>query len=188
LSKALLVSSILIPLFGSIVVFIWGHKNKKTVSIVNSVFSGATLAVVIGLYFLYNKGYTLRAGLDVGLPFDLALRADSLGLFLSLITTAVWFLVSIYIIDSIKKRRGIFAFFLLLSLYGMLGITLAENLFTLLIFFEVFSFASAILITHDLTDKSIRAGFQYLFISVVGTAFLIVGTAILFGKKNRFLE
>lgn len=184
MSTFLLVSSIFIPLIGSITTFIWGRKNKDTVSIVSAIFSASTLSVIIALYALFSKGQILRAGIDIGFPFQLALRADSLGLFLSLITTIVWFMASIYSIEYIHERKGVFACFLLLSLYGMLGITLAENFFTLLIFFEVFSIASAILVIHDLSEKAVRAGYQYVFISVVGTAALIVGVVILFAKTG----
>jgi len=180
MSKILLVSAVLIPLVGSVVTFIWGHKGKKTVSLVSTAFTAATFMTVVGLYVLFNQGQTLRAGLDIALPFQLALRADAFGIFLGLLSTSIWFLVTIYSVEYINSNKGLFACFSLLSLYGMLGVTLAENLFSLLIFFEIFSIASSILVMHDLSEKAIRAAFQYLFISVVGTACLIVGTAILF--------
>lgn len=184
MENVLIIWAILIPLIGSFATFIWGRFNKKTVSYVSMVFSAASLIVVIALYMFFSKGQDLRIGFDVGLPFQLALRADALGLFLALITTSLWFLVSIYSIEYIHEHKGIFACFMQLSLYGMLGVTFSENLFTLLLFFEIFSIASAILVIHELTPEAIRAGFQYLFISVVGTACLIVGAAILFNYSG----
>ncbi len=181
MGKTLLLAVILIPLFSSVVVFVWSGKGKKTAAIASTLFSGATLAVAISLYVLFNKGHVIRAGLDVSLPFDLALRADALGLFLTLITTAVWFLVTLYSIEYIHDRKGLFGGFSHLTLFAMLGITLSENLFTLLLFFEVFSFASAILVIHEMTKDAVKAGFQYLFMSIVGTGCLIAGSAIVFG-------
>ena len=184
MSTILLVSAILIPLLGSVTTFIWGHKGKKTVSIVSSAFTAATFMAVVGLYVLFNQGQTLRAGLDIGLPFQLALRADAFSMFLSLLSTSIWFLVTVYSVEYINSNKGLFACFSLLSLYGMLGVTLSENLFTLLIFFETFSLASSVLILHDLSERAVKAAFQYFFISVVGTACLIVGTALLYGQAG----
>ncbi len=180
MSTKLLLAVILIPLIGSIVTFAWGKKGKNTVALASTAFSGATLAISIGLYILFNKGNAVRAAIDVALPFDLALRADALGMFLTLITTSIWFLVTVYSIEYIHENRGTYACFLHLSLFGMLGIVLSENLFTLLLFFEIFSVASALLVIHELTKDAIRAGFQYLFMSVVGTACVIAGSAIVF--------
>lgn len=180
MGKTLLLSSILIPLVGSMVVFAWGKKGKKTVSVIGTIFSAANLGVAIALYLLFNKGIALSATLDVGLPFHLGLKADALGLFLSLVTTAVWFLVTLYSVEYIHEHKGLFATFMQLSLFGMLGITLSENLFTLLLFFEVFSIASAVLVIHEMTQKAIKAGFQYLFMSVVGTGCIIAGSAIVY--------
>lgn len=172
--------SIGIPLFGSILVFLWGYKNKKTVGILNTVLTGSNLAVVIALYVFFNNGETLRVALDVGLPFQLALRADALSMFLALITTSVWFLVTFYSIEYIHENKGMFATVMQLSLFGMLGIVFSENFFTLLIFFEIFSVASALLVIHEMTKDAIKAGFQYLFMSVVGTACIVIGSAIIF--------
>jgi len=179
ISKTLLLAIILVPLIGSVVVFAWGRYSKKTAPIVSTVFSGAALTVAIALYVL-SKGQAIKIGLDVGLPFDLALKADALGLFLTLITTSIWFLVTLYSVEYIHDRKGIFGTFMHLSLFGMLGITLSENLFTLLLFFEIFSLASTILIIHEMTKEAIKAGFQYLFMSVLGTGAIIAGSAIVY--------
>lgn len=184
MSKVLLLLSILIPLAGTITVFIWGRKNKETVSFVSAGFSGATLLVIVSLYVLFNKGFNLTVGFNAGMPFEVALKADPLGLLLSLIAATLGFFVAVYSIEYIKTNKGIFNSFLQLSIYGMLGVTLSQNLFTLLLFFELFSIASTVLIIHKMTPEAIRAGFQYLMISVVGTACMIVAAAIIFANTG----
>ncbi len=175
---------ILIPLLGAIIVWLLKRVSEELGSVVTAVFSGLTMAASIWLLGEYYRGAELAWSLDVGLPFRLAFGLDALGIFMGLVTTIVWFLASIYGIEYIHERRTMFNGFLLLSLYGMLGITTAANLYTLLFFFEVFSVASAVLVIHEMTPEANRAGFQYLIISIVGSAAIIFGAAALFAETG----
>jgi len=184
LAKILLLAAILVPLASSFIVFAQGRVSKRGASILSAVLCGVDLSLVLGLYALFNKGYEVAVEYNVGLPFKLALKADALGLILALIGTTLALFVSFYCIEYIDKNKGLFGTFLHLSMYGMIGIVFSKNLFTLLIFFELFSIASAFLVIHKQTPEAIRAGFQYLFISVVGTACLIGATAILYSTTG----
>src|SRR3990172_5779848 len=146
--KFLILAAILIPLAGAIVVYFAGKLSEEFGGAIATIFSGATLFVVGWMYMLYNQGTVFRLNLEIGMPFKLAFAADSLGLFLSLITCFVWTLASLYAIEYIQERKILFNVFLMLSLYGMLGIALTANMFSLLLFFEVFSVASAVLVVH----------------------------------------
>ncbi len=142
------------------------------------------MAASIWLLGEFYSGAELSWSLDIGLPFKLAFGLDALGIYMALVSTVLWFLASIYSIEYIHERRTMFNGFLLLSLYGMLGITTAGNLYTLLFFFEVFSVASAVLVIHEMTPEANRAGFQYLIISVVGSAAIIFTAAALYAETG----
>ncbi|MDP1808084.1 MAG: proton-conducting transporter membrane subunit [Actinomycetota bacterium] len=173
----LILAAILIPLVGSVAVALVSRYSEEWGAVAATVFCGAALGVVGWLYYLYNQGFALGLSFNVGLPFRLAFRLDALGLFMSLISTLVWVLASIYSLEYITTRKTIFNVFLLLSLYGLLGITMTANLFSLLLFFEVFSVASAVLVMHEGTPEAQRAAFQYLFISIVGSVAIILASA-----------
>ena len=176
----LILVPILIPLIGCVIVALVSRYSEELGGALTTVLSAATLGVVTWLYYLYNQGARLDLAFNVGLPFKLAFSLDALGLFMGFISTLVWTLASLYSLEYITHRKTIFNVFLLLSLYAMLGITSTANLFSLLIFFEVFSVASAVLVMHEGTPEAQRAAFQYLFISIVGSVMIILASAAIF--------
>lgn len=176
----LIIVALLIPAIGGFIS--WGISKfyDEAGGILATLFSAATLFVVGWMYYLSNQGNPLSLKIDIGIiNLPLYFKADALGLFLSLVTCFVWVLATLYSIEYIEERKTLFNVFLLFSLYGMLGITLTGNLFSLLIFFEFFSIASAVLVIHEGTPEAVRAGFQYLFMSIVGSAAMILATAII---------
>lgn len=178
--RYLILLPILIPLAGGFIVWGIGRFSDTLGGAVTTLLSGATLFSVGWMYYLLNRGAEFSVKLNIGIPkLPLHLEADALGLFLSLITAFVWVLASLYAIEYIEERRTLFNVFLLFSLYGMLGINLTGNLFSLLLFFEFFSVASAVLVIHEGTREAVRAGFQYLFISIVGSVAIILAAAVI---------
>lgn len=180
----LILVAILIPFFGSIAVGLIGRYSEEVGALFTTLITGLTLGVVGWLYYLYNQGQTLSLSFNIRLPFPFAFKLDALGLFLSLIAAMVWVLASIYALEYITSKKTLFNGFLLLSLYGMLGITMTANLYSLLIFFEVFSVASAVLVMHEGTPEAQRAAFQYLFISIVGSVAIIFASAAIFSQTG----
>jgi len=176
----LIIIALLIPLVGGFIVWGVSRLYEDAGGILATIISSATLFVVGWMYYLSNQGNPLSLKIDIGIiNLPLYFKADALGLFLSLITSFVWVLATLYSIEYIEERKTLFNVFLLFSLYGMLGITLTGNLFSLLLFFEFFSVASAVLVVHEGTPEAVRAGFQYLFMSVVGSVAIILATAII---------
>jgi len=180
----IILAPILIPLLGAVVIAIVSRYFDELSGFLATVFSVATFGLVIWLYGLYVPGKNLQLAFNVGLPFKLSFGADALSLYLALITTFIWSLASLYAIEYITERKILFNVFLMLSLYGMLGIVFTGNLFSLLIFFEVFSVASAVLVIHEGTKEAQRAGFQYLFISIVGSVAIILATAAIYNATG----
>lgn len=175
----LILLPILLPLVGAIGVALLKRTSEEAGSVVAAVVSGLTFGAAIWLTTRFYQGADLRLAFEIGLPFKLAFGLDALSIFMGLVSTGVWFLAAVYSIEYIHERRTMFNVFMLLSLYGMLGITSAANFYTLLFFFEVFSVASAVLVIHEMTPEANRAGFQYLIISIVGSAAVIFGAAAL---------
>ncbi len=172
--------AILVPFIGAFIVWAISKISEDLGGAFTVLFSAVTLSLIAWAYFLFSQGKELTFKLDILMPVSFQLTPDALGLFLSLITSIVWVLASLYSIEYVNARRTLFNVFLLFSLYGMIGIAFAANLMTLLIFFEFFSVASAELVIHEGTPEAIRAGFQYLFISIVGSVMMIFATAAVY--------
>lgn len=119
---------------------------------------------------------------SLGVSFSLYL--DGLGMLFALLVTGIGFLVFLYTPAYMGKKRGqgqlsawLFAF-----MAAMLGTTLAGNLITLFVFWELTGFCSYMLIGFEHEKESSRAAaLQALLITGVGGLALLAGL-ILMGR------
>jgi multicomponent Na+:H+ antiporter subunit D len=153
--------------------FVEKHRYYHYTFIVSFV----TLVIVLFMYPSIKAGNLLNMSLDTGLGFNFIFRADMLGFFVGIISILLWTLSSLYAIEYMSKSHahGRYNIFSLLSLGGMMGVVFTGNLFTLYIFFELLSVASAILVFHEETPEAMKAGFKYLFLGIAGGLILLFG-------------
>lgn len=119
--------------------------------------------------------YETRLPLAQGL--DLVLRADTLGMLLATVTAGLWLVTTYYAYTYLAEspQRHRFFGFLNLSLMATVGIALANNLFTLLFFYEILILTTYPLIVHRGTTRALRAGKIYLRYNLFGSALLTLG-------------
>ena len=107
-----------------------------------------------------------------------SLRSDKLSvLFLSL-SAVLWLLTTIYAIGYLEKDRGRSRFFGFFSLCvsATAGVSMAGNLFTLLLFYEALTLATFPLVVHRGTRDAVKAGRVYLAYTLVGGLLVLAGT------------
>jgi len=121
-----------------------------------------------------------------GLWGDMVLGIDKLSAFFLATISFISAAVSLYSFQYIssffhKQHIGIFLFLYNLFLLSMVGVVTAGNGFLFLIIWEVMSLATYFLITYEHENPSSRrAGFLYIVMTHMGTAFLIVMFLLLF--------
>jgi multicomponent Na+:H+ antiporter subunit D len=102
----------------------------------------------------------------------LAFRADSLGMFFSAVSSTLWLFTTIYAIGYMERehsRRRFFGFFALcVSTTG--GVSFAENLLTLILFYELLTICTYPLVIHEETPEALKAGQKYLAYTLIGGA------------------
>ncbi len=115
-------------------------------------------------------------------PLDLTFRVDFLGFFLAIIASFIWFFATVFAIDYMnhEKNQGRFFAFFLLTLSGTVGVPLAGDLLSLLLFFELMSLASYVLVIHTQTDEAYSAGNLYLYLGVFGGMCLLTGIGLIY--------
>ncbi len=126
-----------------------------------------TAAAAAALPFLSPEKLTLGY-FPMGVA--LTLNIDGVSLFFSWIFVGVWLCVLRYScgyfgLDPNKKQ--FFAFFLAV-LGAMIGVSYADNLITLYLFFECITLTCFPLIAHERTEKSLEACKKYIFYSLAG--------------------
>ncbi|NOQ65568.1 MAG: DUF4040 domain-containing protein [Methyloprofundus sp.] len=117
------------------------------------------------------------------LGLDITLRADSFGLFIALIITAMGAAVFSYSSGYLgdDPRTGSIMAWLLLFMMSMLGIVLADNIILLFVSWELTSISSYILIGTNHQDPAARAGAKTaLLVTAVG-GLALLGAVVLIG-------
>ncbi len=152
------------------------------------------VSVLIGLvtgmagFMLYRS---IGAGEDTTLTLfqfapnlALSFRPEPLGALFALVAGGLWPLASLYTVGYLrgageKNHTRFFAFYAI-AIHAAMGIALADNLFTLFIFYEILTFSTYPLVTHKGTAEAKAAGRLYLGILVsTSIMFLLLGIIII---------
>ncbi|GAA5315525.1 MAG: hypothetical protein AseanaTS_07300 [Candidatus Pelagadaptatus aseana] len=135
------------------------------------------LALIVLLIAGVYDGAVFETRLPLMPGMDLVLHADTLSLLFVSLTGMLWFLTTIYAIGYLEgtaNRNRFFGFFSL-CVGATLGIALAGNLITFLIFYEFLTLATYPLVVHKGNAASIKAGRIYLTYTLIGGALLLAG-------------
>ena len=145
---------------------------KRSVVVSDYVVMAATFLTVLMVLLLYPVVVT--QGVELRLPgvlgMGLYFHVDALAYALLLVSSVLWFCVMVYAHEYMKvehhPRR--FFFFMGLTYAGVLGTLMAGDLWTMFLFFEVMTFASYVVVTHGQKKASFMAGYNYIFMGLLG--------------------
>lgn len=142
----------------------------------------ALLAVMLLMLADTQDGrYARTTLLELSPGIDIALRADPAGMIFGGLASALWVLAGVYAVGYMrgggehKQTRFFIAF--ALSIASAVGVALAENLLTFVLFYELLSLFTYPLVTHRETEEAIVAGRKYLAYTLSGGLLLIGATA-----------
>ena len=143
--------------------------------------------VVIKLGLVGLMLYGVSQGLDFRfeLPFltgaPLVLHGDALSLQFITLSSVLWLATTIYAIGYLEDaplRSRFFGYFSL-CVSATVGLALAGNLITFLLFYELLTLATFPLVVHRGTPVALRAGRVYLACTLGGGTLLLMGVALL---------
>jgi len=124
-----------------------------------------------------------------GISVDL--RADALGLVFALTASFLWIVTTLYSIGYMRalkehhQTRYYICFAITLS--ATLGLAFSANLITLFLFYEVITFITYPLVTHNGTKEAYAAGNKYLFyLLATSKAFFVPAMFIAYEFSNSF--
>jgi multicomponent Na+:H+ antiporter subunit D len=122
------------------------------------------------------------ASYEVRLPFlpglDLVLQADPLAVLFVALSSVLWLITTVYSVGYLERgdHRSRFFGFFSLCVAATVGVAMAGNLFTFLIFYELLTLATYPLVVHRGTAEALRAGRIYLAYTLGGGLALLFGT------------
>lgn len=184
MTAALLFGLVLLPFVASLAVALLSHATRRGAAFAAGGSMLAGLIMLAALSPAVFAGQTLVVSLpwlpDWGL--DLALRLDGLGLVFVLLIDGIGLLIVLYAYYYMPDddRLGRFYLYLLAFAGGMLGVVLSENLLLLLLFWEVTSFTSFLLVAYKFKDQEARiAARMALGVTGAGGLALMAGLLLL---------
>ncbi len=131
--------------------------------------------------------------LPIGLPWlPMHIRLDALAGFFLLVIGLLLGAVALYSVGYLRQlaeQRSLTPLYIFLSLFvaGMQGVTLADDAYTFMIFWELMSVASYFLVTFEHEqDTHRKAGFLYLLMAQLGGLLILGGFAVLYAASGSF--
>ena len=111
----------------------------------------------------------------------IAFRADAAGMLFAMLASGLWVVTTVYSIGYMRtleegNQTRYYAAFAL-SVGSAVGVALAANLVTFVLFYELLTLATYPLVTHHQDAASIRAGRKYLAYTLTAGLALIAATA-----------
>lgn len=113
---------------------------------------------------------------------ELVLRADPLALLFVTLSAQLWLLTTLYAVGYLEDspyRSRFFGFFSL-CVTASVGVAMAGNLLTFIIFYELLTLSTYPLVVHRGTEQARRAGQTYLVYTIGGGALLLLGAIWLY--------
>lgn len=183
--EAFIYGAIIALIFGTFLPLLYRNKSARKVSFGLSFISSILLLAFAGTVLYTGKEPVFPAfGFLPGLDFTL--EADRLSAGFILLIAAVVLGVSIYSIEYVEHtkseaRKNLQAALTNLFILAMLMVILAGNMVGFLIFWEIMSLSSLMLVLHDYTsEENKKAGLFYFIMTSLSTSFLFMGFLSLF--------
>ena len=157
----LVVASSLLP--GLVIFFLreGSHRLRTALNLAGAILKMVLVGILIWGVFhehVYESRWTLAPGLE------LVLHADTLSVLFVTLSTVLWLVTTIYAIGYLENapHRSRFFGFFSLCVSATVGLALAGNLFTFVIFYELLTLATYPLVAHRGTAEAVRGARIYL--------------------------
>jgi multicomponent K+:H+ antiporter subunit A len=175
---------VLLPFLGALIAACLPSGSRNRPAAVAGAVTAAALALAIGAFGRISSGEIVRERYawlpDMGL--DIALRMDGLAWVFTIMVLGIGLLVLLYARYYMSQRDPVARFFayMLAFMGSMLGVVLSGNLIQLVIFWELTSVTSFLLIGYWQHRNDARRGARMAFtVTTIGGLCLLAGVLIL---------
>ncbi len=179
-----------VALFGAGALLPLFFRNAKNAAAAS--FAPAAAASVLTVAFSSSvlvSGSVVRIASPLAVPIPsltLAFYVDGIAAFFMLIVGIVAAAVSVYSLGYAEANSGshsvrALGFLLNVFVLSMLLVTATDNVFSFLVFWELMSLASFLLVVYEHEkERNLRSGIKYLIMTHLGTAFITAAFLVLF--------
>jgi len=178
----LLVLPILIPFSTAIMcILAWNHINWQRGFTLTGMAALLSTGVAL-LYAISENGVQATQMGGWSAPFGITLVADLLSAIMILITGLMGFVVAVYSLSSMDRKRECFGYYPLfcILLMGVCGAFLTGDIFNLYVWFEVLLISSFVLLALGGEGRQIASAIQYVTINLLASAFFLLAAGMLY--------
>ena len=157
-------------------IFFVREENHTTRTLLNMLGAIVKLGLVVVMLVGVAQDHTYETRFPLLPELDLVLHADALSLLFVSLSAVLWLVTTIYAIgyfEDAPHRSRFFGFFSL-CVSATVGIALAGNLITFVIFYEMLTLTTYPLVIHRGTSDALQAGRTYLVYTLCSSAVLLV--------------
>jgi len=150
------------------------HRLRTLLNMFGAVFK-LILVAALTWGVLHEQTFETRWLLAPGL--ELVLHADALSVLFVTLSTILWLVTTVYAIGYLEgsPHRSRFFGFFSLCVTATVGLALAGNLFTFVLFYELLTLSTYPLVAHRGSEKSLRGARIYLAYTLTGGLLLLIG-------------
>ena len=184
---------ILLPLTGACLPALMRGQSSRLLAAVAAIPASLTLLILLSwLPHVMGGGEAVvqRLAWLPSLGLDIAFRLDGLGLLFALLITAIGGMILLYARYYFEGSATSARFFTLILLFmaAMLGIVLSENLLFMLVFWELTSLVSFLLIGYHTHDHAARLGARMSLVITGGGGLALLAGVVLLGQAAGSYE
>lgn len=173
----MLYSLIFLPMGMALLVYLVGTANNRLRNLLAAATTITELVLAVVIALLPN----LSAGIDGIAGMGIRLETDGFRRVYLVVIALLWMMTMLlgneYFSHYSTCNR--YYFFNLMTLGATMGVFLAADLFTALVFFEIMSFTSYTWVIQEETEAAIRAANTYLAVAVIGGLAALMGLFLL---------
>src|SRR5579859_7520652 len=176
MAPLLIMLTIGLPWLGALIVWLARAAHPRVQTWLAVAFTLAAALASLALLPLATIDAVLRV--PIGSVFgDLSFVPDGLGCFLAAIASVIGCLAVIFSVGymSGEKQLGRYYALLLIFIGAMFGLVLTDNLFLLVVFWEIVAFCAYGLISFYEAPKAVAGGVKALIITQIGSIGLLAG-------------
>lgn len=167
-----------VTLLGVIVIARLNHHSDQQIGWIST---ALTAVISLSLWATLWLGYELDLVLlPISDTLSIALHVDGLTVIFSLLVSILWpiaaFYAKTYMTHEGKFKR--FYSFYTLTFAVVLGLAMSANMLTLYLFYELLTFVTLPLVTHNMGSRDIYAGRLYIYYMMLGAGLSFAGMVV----------
>ena len=177
--------AVMIPLFGALVVMTMkNHPNLR--EFISSCSSVLLFAIVLSFIPALKAGQTLVYPIFHILPgLSITLRADGMSMIFAMVASSLWMIAVFYSMGYMRAHdepcQTRFNACFALAIFGAIGVSLSDNLFTLYLFYEIVSICTYPLVAHHQDAEGYAGARKYIiYLTTTAKMFLLPSMILIY--------